>query len=293
MHRASNLLFLATAIAGFSWMAGNAAADQSEPPMLPGDRPAPKPVTTPGELKKPTTADQIAQAHMKDSWDKQPALECTLEISFTGHDTFRAAVLYDDALHAVRMKTDSATLIYDGNKCWVTPSAAEFAGARFHAQTWPFIVAAPFELDRQGVHVSDLGVVRLQDKPYRGAKVTFDKGMRDSADDWFMLYADPVTYQIRAMTYSIGHGGESHDSDRATAAITFENFGIFNGAVIATNWTFWDWSEETGIVGEPIGQGKLSKIDFTEASGDAFDRPADAREEKPAKKEDDNEKPTK
>ena len=291
MRRFSLASLISVALVGLA--AASAMPQQGDkPPMLPGDRPQPKPAPQPDDLKKQTIADQIARAHMKDAWDKQPALQCAIDITFTDHDPFRAMLLYDDALHGAQLKTRDATVIYDGKSCWVTPASAELPGARFHAQTWPFVIAAPFELHRDGVRVEDLGVMRLQEKPYRAAKVTFRKGMRDAADDWFILYADPVTFQVRAMGYSIGTGDESHESERATAAITFENFGIVNGVVFSSTWTFWDYTETDGIVGEPIGHGKLSQIEFKEADADAFDKPADAREEKPAGSDDEKDKPT-
>lgn len=267
-------------------------AQQSDPPMIPPDRPKPKPAL-PEELKKKTTADFIADAHRKESWDLQPALHCTVEIAFTEADSFTADVIFDHKLNGVRLQTKDAAIVYDGDKCWLTPDHLNFPLARFHAQTWPFIIAAPFELDRDGVNVSDLGVMRLQDKPYRAVRVTFDKGVRDADDDWFILFADPVTYQMRALAYSISYSDGADHVENATAAITFENFGIYDGVVIASSWTFWDYAEGD-IVGQPIGTGKVKGIDFAEASSDTFDRPADSKEMErpdPKKKKANDDKP--
>jgi hypothetical protein len=49
--------------------------------------------------------------------------------------------------------------------------------------------------------------------------------------------------------------------------------------MVPTRWSFWLWSEEKGIHGDPIGDATLENVRFVDPASGAFEKPADARKE--------------
>jgi hypothetical protein len=54
---------------------------------------------------------------------------------------------------------------------------------------------------------------------------------------------------------------------------------MVEGVLFSTSWTFWNWSQDRGIEGEPVGKARLSRIQFVQPKADAFTAPAGAREQ--------------
>jgi len=251
-------------------------------PSTQPDAPRPKPIAPPDSTARPTLGDRVAEGHKQRRWDRQPPLHADIEVLFMGNRLVAGTMIYDHQHERVRMELDDGTIaVFDGSKAWVSPADAEFPRARFHLLTWPYFLAAPFKLDDPGTNLDERGVQQLDGRNYLTAKLTFDEGVGDAPDDWYLLYVDPVTSQLKAMAYIVTYGGvEPDQAEQEIHAITYENFGIVNGVVLSTKWRFWHWNEEQGIHGDPIGEVTLKNVRFAEAEEGTFDKPADAREDK-------------
>lgn len=220
----------------------------------------------------------IEAAHGGSAWASKEAFQFRLELDFGGKPRIYGSVLSNTEASLARIELDSGEkIVFDGKSAWLSPADSERKKARFDALTWPYFVAAPFKLDDTGANAENTGKKKLRGQEYDTVKITFDSGVGDSPDDWYIAYQDPETKALLSMSYIVTYGGKKGGDAHA---IVYEDFKTVDGVVFATKWSFYKWSEATGIKGEPIGQGTLSDIKFVNLSGDEFIRPENSVEDK-------------
>ena len=226
-------------------------------------------------------AASIEAAHGKGPWAAAKALQARLSLTFGGRPALAGTILFRTNLAASRIELEDGTVaVFDGASAWVAPSSSKLERARFHLLTWPYFAALPMKLRDPGTHLRALGKRSLRGKPYEASRLTFDPGVGDTPDDWYVLYRDPSSGRLAAAAYIVTYGKEAAAASKEPHAITYEDYVPVGGAQVATTWKFWHWSEQGGITGQPIGGGKLSDLKFIEPAPDAFARPAAAREDK-------------
>jgi hypothetical protein len=235
--------------------------------------------TTPHEL--PGLDDAIGKAHGIDAWKTISTVQADIVVELDGTTLIEGSMLYDPHGNRVRMDlAGDTTLVFDGERAWVSPATDVFRDARFHLLTWPYFLAAPFKLGDHGANLSGVDLATLQGKAYRTAKLTFDPGTGDTPEDWFLVYADLSMSKLGAMGYINTYGTTVEQAQVEPRAITYHDFGIFNDVVLGQRWQLWSWNEQEGISGDPLGQVRLANIRFPGPMDEAFERPADAREDK-------------
>lgn len=225
-------------------------------------------------------AEAIEKAQGLDAWRSRPALECALEVVFGQTTLVEGTLLFDPHRDRVRIEQRGGVLlVFDGSRAWVSPDTAQFKGARFHLRTWTYFLAAPFKLRDPGARLVEMGSLPLLGKDYPAARLTFDSGVGDTPDDWYVLYRDPQTNYLAAMAYIVTYGKDREHAEADPHVVFFQDFTSIEGVVLPTRWTFHHWKQETGAQGEPIGQVRLQHIRFVEPEEGAFSKPAAARED--------------
>jgi hypothetical protein len=226
-------------------------------------------------------AGPIETAHGRAAWYAAKALEARLSLSFGGRPALAGSLLFRTNLAASRIELGDGTVaVFDGSSAWVSPASSRFERARFHLLTWPYFAALPMKLRDPGTHIELLGERPLRAKAYLAARLTFDPGTGDTPDDWYVLYRDRDSGRLVAAAYIVTYGTTASAAGKEPHAITYDDFVRLDGTQVATTWTFWHWSEERGITGEPIGSGKLTGLRFVQPGPGAFVRPPGAREDK-------------
>ncbi|MEM8931563.1 MAG: hypothetical protein AAGE94_10325 [Acidobacteriota bacterium] len=225
--------------------------------------------------------EAVERAHGEASWDRQQVLQADIVVEFRGNTMIDGTMWTDTPVGKTRFElADGTVLIFDGDTAWTSPADAAFQGTRFHVLTWPYFLAAPMKLDDPGTHVETLG-----DRPFAegralpAAKLTFDAGVGDSPEDWYVLYRDPATDHLVGMAYIVTFGTAVEKAEEEPHAIVYSDPVEVDGVTLFQRWVFHDWSAEKGIFGDPIGRVELSNLRFVEPAANAFERPADAREE--------------
>lgn len=222
-------------------------------------------------------AAPIEDAHGLMGWREQPALRADITVSFGGNTILEADMLMrTDMSHTRLERADGTVAIWDGTDAWVSPASAEFARARFHVLTWPYFLSAPMKLRDPGTHIEPLGETAMGGETFETARLTFDAGVGDTPDDWYVLYRDETTDRLHGMAYIVTYGTNLEQAEAEPHAITYHDFVDVEGVAIPTRWTFWLWNETNEIHGEPIGSVALDDVRFTEPSADAFTVPDDA-----------------
>ena len=74
--------------------------------------------------------------------------------------------------------------------------------------------------------------------------------MRNTPDDWYILFKDPSTNYLAAMAYIVTYGKDLEKANADPHCLTYENFVDFNGIPIATTWNLWTWNE-AGEISSP------------------------------------------
>lgn len=235
------------------------------------------------ELGPAERVRSIEHAHNAAVYEKQPAVRADFAVTF-GPQPFEGTMWFDPAVGKVRMElTDGGVIVFDGKTAWLSPADAELPGprARFHVLTWPYFAAAAYKLDDPGTTLHDAGVlsVRGTDDRHAGVKITFDAGVGDTPDDWYIAFADPQTNRLAALAYIVTYGKDQAEAEESPGIILYDDFVDIDGVPFSTQWTFHHWNGKDGI-GERKGHATLSNIAFVEPADDAFVKPDGAVEAK-------------
>ena len=223
-------------------------------------------------------AHPIETAHGLAAWQAQKAVQANITITFGSQEHLKGQMTFETTGGRVRMQlAEDTVLVFDGQDAWISPANAARDGARFDLLTWPYFVAAPMKLRDPGTHIQELGAVPLHQHPTPAAKLTFDQGVGDSPDDWYILYRDQTSHHLVAMAYIVTYGKDTQEAEKEPHAITYDGFETIDGVVVSTQWKFWHWSPDRGVHGEPMGQAVLSDIRFVEPGPKTFAKPVDSR----------------
>ena len=221
----------------------------------------------------------VGEAHGIDTWRSKGALETKITVDFGGQRLVTGTLLTDTAVGKVRLTLDDGTVvIYNHGEAWTHPADSEFQGARFHILTWPYFLAAPMKLNDPGTHVELRGSLPLDGDKLAAARLSFDDGVGDSPDDWYVLYQDGL-HRLAGMAYIVTFGKETAEAEKEPHAITYHDFAEVDGVTLSKHWKFWNWTEEGGIHGDQIGEVKLSEPRFVGFDPSLFEEMKGSRPE--------------
>lgn len=273
-----------TLVLGAVWMVLAPATSHAQTTKPTTTQPSAKPTTPPARERSALAtvfAHRIGRAHGMDAWQNKQAIKTDLVVHFGPAELVNGTMIYDMHTSRVRLElTDGTTLVFDGEKAWVSPSSAEAPMARFHLLTWPYFLAAPFKLRDPGTHLEPSGTLPIHDTVTATRKLTFNEGVGDAPDDWYIIYPDLATNRLAAMAYIVSYGKGGKAAEEEPHAIVYHDYETIDGVTLSTRWTFHHWSAEEGPHGDPIGEVQLRNIEFVEAHEEAFAKPDDAREDK-------------
>lgn len=224
---------------------------------------------------------EIEQAHGLQSWKQQQAIRTEITVEFGGKKTVDGILTFttDGARSRLDLK-GGAQLVFDGQRAWVSPDSANFPRARFHLLTWPYFLAVPFKLRDGGVRVGWMGDSLLgEGKHYPALRLTFDENTGDAPRDWYILFRDPETNRLKAMSYIVTYGKAPSDRPEDPHAITYDDYENVEGVTLPTRWTFHDWVPGKGISGDPLGRATLRNVHFMNPPPGFFARPTSAKED--------------
>ncbi len=284
ISKVSNITTMFLGVVLVMILSTSAIAQTSRPTSKPTSKPESKNTSQPKEQRSASMdffVNRIEHAHGKKKWIEKKAVEADLVLEFGGKEALNCKLIYDMHSGKVRMELkDGTTLVFDGEHAWVSPSESETRMARFHLLTWPYFLAAPFKLNDPGTHLEPSGMLLINNIPSSTAKLTFDKGIGDAPDDWYIIYPELGTDQLIAMAYIVSYGKDVKEAEKEPHAIVYHDYKDIEGVMLSTRWTMHHWSKKEGAHGDPIGKVKLSNIKFIEPGKDAFTKPEEAREDK-------------
>lgn len=225
-------------------------------------------------------AMSIENAQGLDAWRSQPAFAADFELQFGAAPPLLTDLVMTTPLDAVRLDLASGgVVIYDGTDVWASPAGLQMPpGPRFHALTWPYFLAVPMKLRDPGAHLELTGDRTLGGKTYDTARLTFEDGVGDTPDDWYVLYRDPETSRLAAMAYIVTYGTSVERASQEPHVIVYDDFQEIDAGLegetvtLPTRWTFWKWNEDEGTEGDQLGAANLADPRFVRPDLGAFDR---------------------
>ncbi len=222
----------------------------------------------------------IEKAHKKSDFFAHKAISFDINISFGGKERLDAKMTMLTNSTKIRIdKKDGSSLIYNGEKVFLSPPEANDKGARFDMFTWSYFFALPYKLNDPGTSL-ELQEMRVLDTiQHQTAKLTFEKNVGDSPDDWYILYTDPKENILKAAAYIVTFGstGNTEKAESDPHIIQYNDFVDLEGIPFATTWDFYGWTAEKGVT-DTLGKTTISNITFLQDEGTVFHPPSSSKE---------------
>jgi len=205
----------------------------------------------------------IEKAHKMSKWNKKGVMKTNIDLKLGGTSLDAELFVETDGPGILLELSEDTVAIFTGDEMYAMPS--DSAVSPFTLKTWAYFLEAPYKLNDPGTMMKKHDTAQMKGKTYDRAKLTFQSGTGDTPDDWYVLYRDQDSNQLKAMSYIVTAGRSVEEANKNPHAISYESFQSIEGVPVATTWKFWGWSEEKGFSEEPIGEATLSNIEFLEA----------------------------
>lgn len=224
-------------------------------------------------------AAQIAAAHGGDLYAKK-AVFADLSVDFGGQTILAGKLVFEPGTKRCRIETaEGGVCTFDGTDAWTAgmPAQEGLPPARFHLLTWPWFLSSPWKLGDPGSKMAEQQPRSLRGREVPSAKMTFEPGVGDTPDDWYIVYADPESHVLAAVAYIITFGKSVEEANKEPHAATYDEFVVVEGLRMPKVLTFWNWNEADGLVGDPIGELTVSNVRFGAADEATFAKPEGAK----------------
>ncbi|MDR6301486.1 DUF6503 family protein [Mesonia maritima] len=227
-------------------------------------------------------AENIEQTYNNKSFTKEEAISFHIDLNFGGNERLNATITQLTNSGKIKIEKDNGTtLIYDGNKVYLYPKEVNYPDARFDMFTWSYFFMLPHKLTDPGTVWKTKKERKLEGENYNSATLSFQENIGDAPDDWYIVYSDKNTNLLKAAAYIVTFGKDVNQAEENPHAIVYNNYITVKDIPISTYWKFYNWSEEKGIYGKPIGEALLKDIKFKEITENEFFVPKSAIEIEP------------
>lgn len=195
--------------------------------------------------------DKMIAAHGgMEKWRNAPSVSFTDEWSFPGSPmTMKANIIVEQGNRRVRMDYPdaNASIGWDGEQCWSLnwqmPSPP-----RFLPQLNYYFLNLPWLMKDPGVVLSQPARERVFDDPveYIAIRVTYEAGVGDTPDDYYVLYIHPDTYRLAGCRYVVTYPGLVPRGMEHTPEhiLLYEEFATVNGLVVPTAYTIYETNRD-------------------------------------------------
>ena len=212
----------------------------------------------------------IEQTHRKDVFESFDAVQFDLNLTFGGKERFDGRIYMMTNGGAIKMEDKNSIKLWDGTNAMILPDTSNNESARFGLFTWSYFFAAPYKLNDPGTKHEFLGQIQLGETKFDANKLTFEKGIGDTPDDWYIVYKDGNSDLLAAMAYIVTSGEtDLEEAEKDPHVITYEAYIEVEGVPFATQWNFWTWNQE-GEMSKLLGTATVSNVEFIKKAGDLF-----------------------
>lgn len=239
------------------------------------------------QSKKETTPETTTPAHWKniptemmagldghgglEQWNKMK----TMEFSYPKREGTELHQV-DLPTRKVRITHENYTIGFDGKEAWVTPDKEALGGvsARFYHNLIFYFYAIPYVLADPGTNYEVLPSRTINGKELNAIKVSFNDGVGDAPDDYYIAHFDKKTNEMYLLLYTVTYfSGESNEN---FGAIVFDDWKEVNGLKIPKTMKGYKYAADT--LGEQRYIHEFSDLKLSETALDPsiFERPDNA-----------------
>lgn len=198
----------------------------------------------------------------------------------TQRDSYQTIDTWSNRARHTSAEDSTAHFGWTGKKAWVMAkdSTAFAYDTKFWALTPIYFLGQPFILDGQGVNLELLPQQVYQEKNNDVVKVTFNAGTGDAPDDYYILYFDAESHQLKVIRYIVSYPEYFKKGEHLPEKfMDLSEFQTVDGIVFPTKYkTHWLLKNEKP--GPQITKINVSDIQFVKDTGiNFFDVPAGAK----------------
>ncbi len=179
------------------------------------------------------------------AWTAAPTVAFTEEFR-QGEATsgFPGRVVVEQGRRRARLDYGGAMQAYwDGEKAWSVNWMVPMP-PRFLALLNYYFVNLPWLTQDDGVNLGEPATATLWDDPteYITVRMTFDAGVGDTPDDYYVLYIHPETHQLRANEYIVTYRGILPEGVTATDPhiLVYDEYTEVGGLVVPAHYTIYE-----------------------------------------------------
>lgn len=231
-------------------------------------------LTTPLSSEAETPLEKSYSAHGGlETWKKQGAVSYDMQWGPPGNEekTIRDHQVFDLIDRNGKITAEDYTIVSNGDKVWYAgENVAGGRPARFYLWTPFYFFALPFAFGDPGVNIESLGMKEFQAKNYEAVRVTYDSGVGDTPDDYYVAYIDPETGQLKLVYYIVTYEAlvkQRAGKPASEHAMVYEQWQEVDGLNVPKMGAYYKWIDGD-ISGEPLGRMTVTNVAFSE------DRPA-------------------
>lgn len=218
--------------------------------------------------------NSIEKAHQKDSYLSKDAVSFDIAIQFGGKERLNGKMtLNTDSSQGLIELNDGSKIFVNEDVVMASPKLAENKGVRFDAYAWSYFFQFPYKLGDEGTQWSNAQNRMWNDTEYETKKLSFNAGIGDAPDDWYVVYKDKNNHQLTAASYIVTLGKTKEKAEEDPHAISYSNYKIVENVPMAAEWKFWGWNDKNGFGDKQIGAAQLSNFKFVETDSAFFEAP--------------------
>ena len=167
---------------------------------------------------------------------------------------------------------------WDGSNAWSFPDSVDVGvNPRFWSTTPFYFIGLPFVLADEGVLLEPFGQKEFKGTTYDLVKASYEQGVGDAPDDYYVIYIHPETKLMGGLRYIVSYPGFFPDGGHAPEKfMEIVELRTVENVVIPTGYnTYWFKDDEPA---EHITKIDVSEVSFVkETKNSAFDMPNGAR----------------
>ncbi|MEM1123085.1 MAG: hypothetical protein AAGJ18_21765 [Bacteroidota bacterium] len=184
--------------------------------------------------------------------------------------------LTDLKTRKVLNKHSDYTVGFDGKEVWITPNKAAFGqgSPRFYHNLYWYFHAFPFVMTDPGINYEVLPQKEINGKTHDVVKISYDAGVGDAPDDYYIAHFDAKTHQMYMLLYTVtyfqGKPGDKYN------ALIFDDWIEVNGLVVPNSMKGYKYAD--GELGEQRYHRFFKDIELSTTPADQamFEMPAGA-----------------
>ncbi|MEM6515088.1 MAG: hypothetical protein AAF688_02815 [Bacteroidota bacterium] len=216
---------------------------------------------------------KIEKAHNKLGFLLRDAIRLDILLYFGGKERLNGKMTFLTNSNQGKIElSDGNSIYFEKDRVFHSPSLKNPKSARFDAYTWMYFLLFPNKLSDPGTVWSESLKTKMNGETYNLQKLSFKPETGDAPDDWYMVYSDPETNIIQYTGYIVTANKTVEEAEKDPHAIGYENYQMVENIPIPMNWTFYEWTQNTGL-GKTIGEASLSNVDFIDVQVDFFEVP--------------------